>query len=47
MENSEDPDEMAHYESSHLDLHWLQKVLHIEMVNALDNITRIYCHEIK
>ena len=27
MTNSVDPDEMAHYESSHLDLHCLQKYM--------------------
>ena len=27
MSNSVDPDEMAHYEPSHLDLHSLQKLI--------------------
>ena len=29
MSNSVDPDEMAHYEPSHLDLHCLQKPINI------------------
>ena len=29
MANNIDPDEMAHYEPSHLDLHCLQRYLHL------------------
>ena len=32
MANSVDPDEMAHYEPSHLDLHCLQKYLYWSIV---------------
>ena len=44
MANSVDPDEMAHYEQSHQDLHFLQKELvwsaGLKVLRGLDTLLR-------
>ena len=41
MENSVDPDEMAHYEPSHLDLHCLQRYLRLQNWNGVKYVMQL------